>query len=81
MTEREKQKTYWVVALAIAQLGLREEQKELQGKEATTLVGARGGLCNDAASRKGDCGNSPGWVKREQRGGGGERKGECEFLK
>ena len=76
MTERENQKTYGAVALATAQLGLREEQKESQGKEATTLVGARGGSCNDATSRKGDCGNSLGWVEREQSGGGGGRKGE-----
>ena len=72
MIEREKQKTYWAVASMTVQLGLREEQKESQGKEATTLVGARGGSCNDTTSRKGDCGNSPGQVEREQRGGGGE---------
>ena len=40
------------------QLGLREEQKESLGKEATTLVGV--------ASRKGDCGNNLGWVERER---------------
>ena len=34
------------------------------GKEATTLVGVRGGSCDNAASRKGDCGNSPRWVER-----------------
>ena len=39
-----------------AQLGLREEQNESLGKEATTLV--------DAASRKGDCGSNLGWVER-----------------
>ena len=52
MTKREKQKAYWAVALAIVQLGLREEQKESLGKEAMTLVGA--------ASRKGDCGSNLG---------------------
>ena len=41
-----------------AQLGLREEQNESLGKEATTLVGA--------ASRKGDCGSNLGWVERER---------------
>ena len=40
------------------QLGLREEQNESLGKEATTLVGA--------ASRKGDCGSNLGWVERER---------------
>ena len=58
MTEREKQKTYWAVASATMQLGLREEQKESLGKEATTLVGA--------ASRKCDCGSNLSWVEREK---------------
>ena len=31
-----------------------------------TLVGARGGSCGNAASRKGDCGNSLGSVERER---------------
>ena len=52
MTEREKQKTYWAMVLATVHLGLREEQKESLGKEATTLVGA--------ASHKGDCGSNLG---------------------
>ena len=38
-----------------------------------TLVGARGGSCGNAASRKGDCGNSLGSVERESRG---ERENE-----
>ena len=38
-----------------------------------TLVGARGGSCDNAASRKGDCGNSLGSVERESRG---ERENE-----
>ena len=38
-----------------------------------TLVGARGGSCDNAGSRKGDCGSSLGSVERESRG---ERENE-----